>query len=242
MSRPAYLGLGANVGDALETLQAAVEVLDGIDGFAVVDVSGVYISSPWPPADDPRHVPQDDYLNLVVHGRTTLAPHELLRETQLVEAAFGRDRSQERRWGPRVLDIDLLLVGDEVLDTPELTLPHPRIAERSFVLVPLLEVMPGGSLPDGRRLTQLVMERSPIDDLDLFVRLEEVPGPHISRPEGPGSPAPSLERPGFDEVASQHGAQGGTEDGEGDPDDPDDPDVRDEPDEADDPDGSGGAR
>jgi 2-amino-4-hydroxy-6-hydroxymethyldihydropteridine diphosphokinase len=206
VSRPAYLGLGANVGDALETLAAAVEVLDDIDGFCVVDVSGVYRSRPWPPPDDLRHVPQDDYLNLVVHGATTLTVHDLLRETQLIEAAFGRDRATEVRWGPRMLDIDLLLVGDEVVDSPDLTLPHPRIAERSFVLVPLMEVMPGGSLPDGRRLTRLAMELAPIDDLDLHVRLEDVPGPRIPRPEGPIGPGPSLHRPGRDEVAEEHGA------------------------------------
>lgn len=207
MSQAAYLGLGANVGDPLETLTAAVEVLDDIEGFAVVDVSGVYISAPWPPPDDPRSVEQDDYLNLVVHGVTSISPHELLRETQLIEAAFGRDRSREQRWGPRTLDIDLLLVGDEVIDTPELVLPHPRIAERSFVLVPLMEVMPGGELPDGRRLTRLAMELSPIDDVDLFVRLDDVPGPRIPRPEGPVGPPPSLERPGSDALADEHGAR-----------------------------------
>lgn len=209
MNQPAYLGLGANVGDPLETLTAAVEVLDDIDGFAVVDVSGVYLSAPWPPPDDPRAVEQDDYLNLVVHGLTSLTPHQLLRETQLIEAAFGRDRTNERRWGPRVLDIDLLLVGDEVVDTPELVVPHPRIGERSFVLIPLMEVMPGGALPDGRRLTRLAMELAPIDDLDLYLRLEDVPGPHISRPEGPASPPPTLHRPGTDAVASEHGADEG---------------------------------
>lgn len=206
MSQAAYLGLGANVGDPLETLTAAVEVLDDIDGFTVVDVSGVYISPPWPPPDDPRSVEQDDYLNLVVHGAVSITPHELLRETQLIEAAFGRDRSREQRWGPRTLDIDLLLVGNEVIDTPELMVPHPRIAERSFVLVPLMEVMPGGELPDGRRLTRLAMEMSPIDDVDLFVRLDDVPGPRIPRPEGPVGPAPSLERPGSDALAAEHGA------------------------------------
>jgi 2-amino-4-hydroxy-6-hydroxymethyldihydropteridine diphosphokinase len=147
------LGLGANVGDALETLTAAVYALDDVTGFAVEDVSGVYETPPWPAPPDPRAVEQDPYLNLVVRGRTTLAPHELLAETQLIEAAFGRDRSREQRWGPRTLDIDLLVVGDHQLDTPDLVLPHPRLAERAFVLVPLLEVWPGGTLPDGRRLT-----------------------------------------------------------------------------------------
>lgn len=202
------LGLGANVGDALETLTAAVEVLGDIDGFRVTDVSGVYRTPPWPPPDDPRSVPQDDYLNLVVRGETTLDPHALLRETQLTEAAFGRDRATEQRWGPRPLDIDLLLVGDRVCEDPDLTLPHPRIAERAFVLVPLMEVMPDGALPDGRRLTRLLMELAPIEGIELEVRLEDVPGPRIPRPEGPGSPRARFDRPGFDDVAGAHGAEG----------------------------------
>lgn len=196
MSRPAYLGLGANVGDALETLQAAVEVLDGIDGFAVVDVSGVYISSPWPPADDPRHVPQDDYLNLVVVGVTSLAPLALLEETMLLETAFGRDRAREVRWGPRPLDIDLLLAGEAVLDTERLTLPHPRIVERAFVLVPLLEVLPGATLPDGTRLTKALAALAPIEGVELEVRLAEVPSRRLARPEGPIGGRASFTRPG----------------------------------------------
>ncbi len=209
MTQPVHLGLGANVGDPLETLTAAVEVLHGIDGFAVTDVSGVYETPPWPPPDDPRSVTQDPYLNLVVAGVTTLEPEELLRETQLVEAAFGRDRTTEVRWGPRTLDIDLLLIGDTVLDTPDLTLPHPRLAERAFVLVPLLEVMPGGTLPDGRRLTRLLMDLGPIEDIDLVIRLEDVPGARASRPEGPTGPPATFSRPGLDEQATEQGGPSG---------------------------------
>lgn len=198
MADLAFLSLGANVGDALETLTAAVYAVDDLDGFAVEEVSGVYETAPWPPPDDPRHVPQDPYLNLVIRGRTTLTPHALLAETQLLETAFGRDRATERRWGPRPLDVDLLLVGDAVVDTPDLVLPHPRLTERAFVLVPLLEVWPGGTLPDGRRVTQALNALAPIEGIDLVVRLEDVPGRHLTRPEGPGGGAPSFERPGLD--------------------------------------------
>ncbi len=206
MSRTVHLGLGSNVGDPLETLTAAVEVLHDIDGFAVVDVSGVYETPPWPPPDDPRSVTQDPYMNMVVVGVTTLTPEGLLSETQLIETAFGRDRRREVRWGPRTLDIDLLLMEDLERDTPEVTLPHPRIAERAFVLVPLLEVMPGGQLPDGRRLTRLLMQLGPIDDIDLVVRLEDVPGARAARPEGPTGPPASFSRPGLDAAATDHGA------------------------------------
>jgi 2-amino-4-hydroxy-6-hydroxymethyldihydropteridine diphosphokinase len=161
-------------------------------------VSAVYETAPWPPPDDPRHVPQDPYLNLVVRGRTTLAPHALLAEMQLLERAFGRDRDAEVRWGPRPLDIDLLTVGDAQLDTPDLVLPHPRLSERAFVLVPLLEVWPGGALPGGRRPTQLLAALAPIEGIELVVRLEEVPDTHLARPEGPGAPPASFRRPGLD--------------------------------------------
>jgi 2-amino-4-hydroxy-6-hydroxymethyldihydropteridine diphosphokinase len=191
------LGLGANVGDALETLTAAVYALDDIDGVAVEDVSGVYRTPPWPSPPDPRAVPQDDYLNLVVVGVTSLEPLALLEETMLIEAAFGRDRSREVRWGPRPLDIDLLLVGETVLDTERLTLPHPRITERAFVLIPLLEVLPGASLPDGTRLTAALAALAPIEGVELEVRLDEVPTRRLARPEGPIGGRASFTRPGL---------------------------------------------
>lgn len=197
MSDLTFLSLGANLGDALETLTAAVYALDDLTGVAVEEVSGVYETAPWPPPDDPRHVPQDPYLNLVVRARTTLEPHALLAETQLLEAAFGRDRDREQRWGPRPLDIDLLLVGERTVATDDLTLPHPRLAERAFVLVPLMEVWPGGTLPDGRRVTQVLASMAPLEGIDLVVRLEEVPGRHLSRPEGPGGGPASFRPPGF---------------------------------------------
>jgi 2-amino-4-hydroxy-6-hydroxymethyldihydropteridine diphosphokinase len=193
-----FLSLGANVGDALETLTAAVYALDDLPGLVVEEVSAVYETAPWPPPDDPRHVPQDPYLNLVVRARTSLDPHALLAETQLLEAAFGRDRASEQRWGPRPLDIDLLLVGEREVTTADLVLPHPRLTERAFVLVPLLEVWPGGTLPDGRRITQALTALAPVEGIELVVRLEDVPGRHLTRPEGPGGGAPAFERPGFD--------------------------------------------
>ncbi|MFP4149119.1 MAG: 2-amino-4-hydroxy-6-hydroxymethyldihydropteridine diphosphokinase [Nitriliruptoraceae bacterium] len=191
------LGLGANVGDALETLTAAVYAIDDLDGVVVEDVSGVYRTPPWPAPPDPRAVPQDDYLNLVVVGTTSLDPLELLEETQLIEAAFGRDRAREVRWGPRPLDIDLLLVGEEVVDSERLTLPHPRIAERAFVLIPLLEVLPGARLPDGTRLTRALAALAPVEGVELEVRLEEVPTRRLARPEGPLGGRASFQRPGL---------------------------------------------
>ena len=181
----AFLGIGTNVGDRLETLTSCLFVLDDTDGIAVEDVSGIYETAPWGVED------QDPFLNAVVRVRTTLGARELLADCHRTEAAFGRDRSQEQRWGPRTLDIDLLLYGDEVVDEPDLVVPHPRLAERAFVLVPLMEVFPGGEIPpDGLRLTRAITRLAPIEDVDLYVRLDDVPGTghRIQRPEGPRGP------------------------------------------------------
>jgi 2-amino-4-hydroxy-6-hydroxymethyldihydropteridine diphosphokinase len=201
VSETVLLGLGSNVGDRVETLAAAVFAIDDLDGVVVEDVSAVYETEPWPPPDDPRSVHQEPFHNLVVRAVTSLDPHELLAETQLLETAFGRDRSTEVRWGPRTLDIDLLLFGDRVMDTDDLTIPHPRLAERAFVLVPLVEVLPGGTLPDGRRVTELLRALAPIEGIELVQRLPEVPGFRIERPEGPSGPPASLRRrPDADEL------------------------------------------
>ena len=204
MGRPLLLGLGANVGDALATLAAAVDLLG--DVLTVTDVSSVYATPPWPGPDDPRHVPQDEYLNLVVRGEGGPGPEALLDAALELEALLGRDRAREVRWGPRPIDIDLLLHGDEVRDTPGLVLPHPRLAERAFVLVPALEVWPGGSLPDGRRFADLLAALSPVEGIELVGRLSEAPTTRIPRPDGPVAPPADFARPDVERVAREHGA------------------------------------
>lgn len=192
------LGLGANVGDRLETLAAAVHAIDDLDGVAVTDVSAVYETPPWPPPGDPRSVTQEPYYNLALVAVTSLDPLALLDELQLLERAFGRDRAKEVRWGPRTLDIDVLLYGTRRIDEPRLQVPHPRLTERTFVLVPMFEIMPGGELPDGRRLSRLLADLAPIEDIEMVVRLEDLPGRRFERPEGPSAPAASFTRPRFD--------------------------------------------
>jgi 2-amino-4-hydroxy-6-hydroxymethyldihydropteridine diphosphokinase len=180
----AFIGVGSNLGDRLSHIESAVWALDGSDGIAVEDVSGIYETLPWGGVD------QDPYLNAVVKVVTRLSAAALLAECQATEAAFGRDRAREQRWGPRVLDLDVLLYGDGQIDTPDLVVPHPRLTERAFVLVPLIEVFPGGQLPDGRRLTRCLAELAPIEGIDLFVRMEEQPGrQRRTRPAGPSGPA-----------------------------------------------------
>ena len=212
---PVLLGLGANVGDAMTQLAAAVELIGDTEGVDVEEVSSVYATPPWPPPDDPRHVPQDDYLNLVVRARATIGPEALLAATLELEALLGRDREREQRWGPRPIDIDLLVHGTEVRDRPELTVPHPRITERAFVLIPLLEVWPGGVLPsgDGGEGTRLaaalaaLASAGPVEDILLVGRLEDVPTSHLVRPDGPDAPGAGFARPGLEDVAREHGAR-----------------------------------
>ncbi len=131
----AYLGLGSNLGDRRQYLAEAVRRLHAGPGLQVMAVSAVYESSPVGMAAQP------DFLNLVVQVATSHPPHELLDQCLCIEAALGRERRE--RWGPRTIDIDVLLYGDVSIADENLTVPHPRMAERSFVLTPLAEIAPG---------------------------------------------------------------------------------------------------
>jgi 2-amino-4-hydroxy-6-hydroxymethyldihydropteridine diphosphokinase len=146
MAVSAYLALGSNLGDRLETLQHAVDLLHARPGIDVVRSSRVYETEPVGP-------PQPAYLNAVVEVRTDLEPRELLKETQAVEDELGRVRAE--RWGPRTIDVDVLSFDERTVDEPELVVPHPRMHERGFVLVPLGELEPDPMLPRGRKLSAL---------------------------------------------------------------------------------------
>jgi 2-amino-4-hydroxy-6-hydroxymethyldihydropteridine diphosphokinase len=145
----AYIGLGSNLGDREATLREALSRLGAADGIEVVAVSSFRESDPVGVIDQPR------FLNAAASLETSLEPLELLGRLLEVERGLGRDRAKEERWGPRTLDLDLLLYGDEEIDVPGLTVPHPRLAERLFVLQPLLELDPGLRLPDGRAVRDL---------------------------------------------------------------------------------------
>lgn len=142
----AYLGLGSNLGDRHARLQAAVDGLGDAAGIEVVAVSRVYETDPVGPE-------QPDYLNAVVAVETSLDARGLLEVARDLEVAAGREPDPRRRerWGPRPLDVDVLLVGDEHVDQPDLTVPHPRIAARPFVLAPLADVAPEHPLVRDRR-------------------------------------------------------------------------------------------
>lgn len=146
----AYIGMGSNLGDRLGYLRAAVAAL-AARGLEPAGVSSVYESD----ALDP---PQPDYLNAVVSVSTSLSARELLEALKAIEAELGRQHTQ--RWGPREIDLDLLLYGDEMLEEDGLTVPHPEMTKRSFVLMPLLEIAPGLDLPSGEPAAAF-LERDP---------------------------------------------------------------------------------
>lgn len=130
----ALVALGGNIGDVRGNFDRAIAMLCDGDAVRLMARSADYRTPPWGVTD------QAPFINAVVEVATTLPPHELLARAVKVERALGRDRSQERRWGPRTLDIDILAYGDLVLHDAKLTLPHPRMFERAFVLVPLAEI------------------------------------------------------------------------------------------------------
>ena len=132
----AYIGLGSNMGDRLENLAAALRAIADLPDTELVGVSQAYESEPWGVEDQPP------FINSCLVVDTVLAPHALLDLARKVERLLGRNRAQERRWGPRTLDIDLIAYDDEVIDEPDLQLPHPRLFERAFVLMPLSEIVP----------------------------------------------------------------------------------------------------
>jgi 2-amino-4-hydroxy-6-hydroxymethyldihydropteridine diphosphokinase len=130
----AFLALGGNVGDVRATFDRAIALLCESGETRVTARSSDYRTPPWGVTDQPP------FVNMVIAVATSLSPQALLARALDVERRLGRDRSRERRWGPRTVDIDLLAYDDRAADEPDLVLPHPRLFERAFVLVPLAEI------------------------------------------------------------------------------------------------------
>src|SRR6202049_3529835 len=135
-STSVLIALGGNVGDGRDTLQNAIHNICGMTQAALLARSSDYVTPPW---GDQQ---QAAFINACIEIETSLDPHALLFTLHRIEKKFGRGRANERRWGPRTLDLDLIAYDDVSIDKPELTLPHPRLFERAFVLVPLAEIAP----------------------------------------------------------------------------------------------------
>lgn len=138
MTEKAYIALGSNMGDAAANLDEAIRALNLVPGVAVTKVSDYYITEPW------GHTDQPDFTNACCEVETALSPEALLGVCLGIEAGMGRVRTI--RNGPRVIDLDLLLYGSETRNTEELILPHPRIGEREFVLMPLNDLAKKGKI------------------------------------------------------------------------------------------------
>lgn len=137
MEQIAYIGLGSNLGDREVTLRQAIMMMDELTGVEVTALSHLLETDPvGGPAGQGR------YLNGVAQAKVTVSPQEVLAGLQEIEQALGRNRLIEERWGPRTCDLDLLLMGDLVWDTPDLVIPHPRMHLRKFVLEALAEIAP----------------------------------------------------------------------------------------------------
>ena len=138
-----YLGLGSNIGDRAANLAEAVQRIAQISTIEIVKTSSVYETAPVGPQDQP------DFFNQVTQADVTCSARRLLEYVRGIEQEMGRVRM--RRWGERIIDIDILLYGDETIDQPDLQIPHPCMLTRQFVLVPLAEIAPDLVLPDGQR-------------------------------------------------------------------------------------------
>ncbi|MAB61537.1 MAG: 2-amino-4-hydroxy-6-hydroxymethyldihydropteridine diphosphokinase [Pseudoalteromonas sp.] len=152
-----YLGLGANLNAPRKQIHAAVTALKALKDVEFVCVSHDYASKPMGPQDQP------DYVNAVACVKTALKPEQLLDITQAIELEHGRVRKEER-WGPRTLDIDILLFGNDVIETPRLTVPHYGLTEREFVVYPLFEIAPTLVLPNNQSLADIT-KTLPLNDL-----------------------------------------------------------------------------
>jgi 2-amino-4-hydroxy-6-hydroxymethyldihydropteridine diphosphokinase len=147
----AFLGLGGNVGDSRATLDRAVSMLNDGHDIRLLMRSSDYRTPPWGVEN------QAPFVNLCLAIETTLTPHQLLARIQEVERNLGRNRAAETRWGPRTCDIDILAYADAEMTDGDLTLPHPRLFERAFVLVPLAEIA-GDRLIAGKRIDHAARE------------------------------------------------------------------------------------
>lgn len=155
-----YIGIGSNLGEPIAQAKQAIAALSQIDKTQLTNVSSLYGSKPMGPSDQP------DYVNAVAKLETQLTPIELLDALQHIELHQERVRKDER-WGPRTLDLDILLIDDSTIDHPRLTVPHYGMREREFVLYPLFEISPDLTLSDGVALTQLI-QACPRNGLEII--------------------------------------------------------------------------
>jgi len=161
MNATAYLGLGANLGHTEQTLRAAATAIATLPSVTLRARSSLYKTPAWGLTDQP------DFLNAVVMIKTDLSAPELLAALMQIEHQHGRNRETEQRWGPRTLDIDILLYGNQVIDQPGLRIPHPHLHERAFALLPLHEIAPEITIPGLGTVSDILLGMLPLEDPPL---------------------------------------------------------------------------
>ncbi|MEA1960120.1 MAG: 2-amino-4-hydroxy-6-hydroxymethyldihydropteridine diphosphokinase [Bacillota bacterium] len=148
MKKKAYISLGSNMGDKWENLSDALYHIEATKGVKITGESSLYLTAPWGKTD------QDAFANQVVAVETELSALDLLKVLQNIEIKLGRRRIEH--WGPRTIDLDILLYGEDIIEQEELKVPHPYMQERLFVLVPLHEIEPELQLPDGTGIREVL--------------------------------------------------------------------------------------
>ena len=148
MNKKVYIGLGSNLGNKVKNLARALLLIQDIEDVHLITVSSLYQTAPWGKTD------QEDFINQVIEIETELLPLDLLHRLQDIEIKLGRQR--DVRWGPRTIDLDVLLFGRETIDLEELKVPHPYLLQRLFVLIPLQEIAPELVFPDGSKITEVL--------------------------------------------------------------------------------------
>lgn len=146
-----YIAIGSNQADPVQQAKQAITALDQISETSLINCSSLYCSAPMGPQDQP------DYINAVAAIETNLSAIALLNALQKIEQSQGRERKEER-WGPRTLDLDILLYADQVINEPRLTIPHYGMQDREFVLYPLFEIAPKLTMPNGTTLIEMLKE------------------------------------------------------------------------------------
>ena len=160
-SETVYIGIGSNLGDSISIVQDAIKCIGKISKSELVNQSSLYQSEPI------GDIPQDDYINAIVAIKTSLAPTDLLLELQAIEFAFYRQRDPTLRWGPRTLDLDIILYGNHLINDSHLIVPHPEMHNRLFVLKPLLEVSGEMYIPGLGSISYLI-EKAPVIKINII--------------------------------------------------------------------------
>lgn len=161
MKRRVLVGLGSNIGEKQQNIKNAGKKIAALEGVETVKESSLYVTPPWGKTD------QQDFINQVMELETDLSPWKLLQKLQEIEINMGRQRLE--RWGPRIIDLDILLYGDEIIESEELTIPHPYMYQRLFVLIPLEEINSELIFPDGSKIKE-VLNRAEVRDRDNYIR------------------------------------------------------------------------